>query len=802
MARWAAWTVLAAAGVAAVGGPASSAAVVPIRVEVDDASVALSPPPAVLDGVLYLPLRPLARTFGAELVADRQGVTVRRADGATFLVRAGRLEVWSGDLVWALASAPARLVDGTFMVPVEMAEALFGIVAVWDPRDHVLRIATPRPVRVEQPPRPQPPAGPPADAPAPFVPEFTPRDDAPLVASGYVSLAVTVGAPAISAVSAVQFQSAEGPARVEGSVVMAAHSGTLQTSGTVRLRGPTSLLTVGTFTFHDSPLTLYQQQLAGALYEGQAGPVGSTVLAGTLPGGGAVYGLLADLPAPVPWTAGVGFFSDPGTGASVTRLRAARRVGDLEAFGEYAVGAAAAVSGTAWRAGLVASAPQLSASLSYVWLDSAYPPLGNAALFGGRAGPLLELAYRPSERVLWVGHAAALSGAPSGLPDRHTYALLATYTPGSGSQATGEIRLTDDTAPGVWTRSVSSAASVAWTWGRAGVVVGASHVLTEDRVARTASQTSTLAARAGVNPAGGVPAWIEVSRSFGAADSWSLGLQAGARLWAGYDLVTRVRRTWSVPAGTDDTWLEAGVSRLLSTGSALTATVGVRYGTSAEPTPYITLQYGLPVHLYGIPRAGTVSVEAFVDADGDGIRGPGEAGVAGVVVRLDGRSAAQTADGGRATIAGVPEGDHTVSLEDSTIPAGLAAVSTERRITVGTGGEVSVAFALRPAAGVQGVVYLDDNHNGLLDAGEPGIDGIGVVLLPLGRVRTTGPGGAFVFDGLLPGDYQVAIDPQTLPAGLAVTDPAAVTVSALPGREVFVALAVRSGTPVIKKTFP
>ncbi|MDR7401532.1 MAG: SdrD B-like domain-containing protein [Armatimonadota bacterium] len=799
MARWAALTVLAAAGVTAVGGPASSAAVVPVRVEVDDLPVALSPPPAVLDGVLYLPLRPLARTFGAELVVDGQTVTVRRPDGAVFVLRSGRREVWSAELVWALASSPARVVNGVFLVPLEMVEALFDVLAVWDPQAQVLRITTSRSVRVEQVERPAP-AAPPAPPVPPFTPEFTPQDAPPLVASGYISLGVAVGAPEASAVSTVRFSTGEGESRVEGTVVMSARSGSLQTTGTVRLRGPTSLLTVGTVTFHDSPLTLYQQQLTGALYEGPLGPVHSAVVAGGLPSGGAVYGMVAEARPSWPGTMGLAIFSDPSTGALVSRLRAGRGWAEWEVFGEYAVGTAGTASGAAWRVGVARSGPHLSGVLSYLWLDAAYPALGNASLFSGRSGPLLELAYRPSHRLLLLGHAAALSGAPSGLPDRLSYAVLATYTPAVGSTATGEVRLTDDIAPGVWTRTVSAAGSLAWTWGRVGLVAGASHVLSEDRLTGFLAQTTTVALRAGVQPPAGVPTWVEVSRSFGSAESWSLALSTGIRLAAGDDLVARARRTWSVVTDAEDTWLEAGVSRLLPTGAALTAGAGVRWGTSAGPTPYVTLQYGVPVHLYGVPRVGAVEVEAFVDVDGDGLRGPDEPGVAGVVVRVDGRSAARTDGAGRAAVSGVPDGDHMVAVDDATVPAGLVAAVAEQRVSVRTGGRAAAAFPLRPAASVSGRVFLDDNDNGLPDPGERGLEGVVVTLLPGGLTRTTGPGGAFAFDGLLPGGYQVAVDSQSLPAGLAAGP--AVEVTAVPGAEASVVLAVRTALPIIKKTFP
>jgi hypothetical protein len=793
------WAVLAALGVCGLHGPARAAAAA--RVEVDETPLELSPPPTFLDGVLYLPLRPLAQVFGADLAVDRQAVTVRNADGAVFLVRAGRREVWSGDLVWTLAPAPARLVGGTFMVPPEMVEALFGVLAVWDERAQVLRIATPRQVRVEQADRAAPAAGPPP-APPPFTPEFTPQDVPPLVASGYVSLGVSLDAQASSAVSTVQFQSLEGEMRVDGTVIMSAHSGSLVTTGALRLRGPSFLVTAGTFTFHDSPLTLYQQQLAGVLVEGVLGTVGSAAVAGALPTGETVYGLVADLAFSAPWTAGVAVFSAPGFAASVSRLRVGRMLGDVEVFGEYAVGAALGAAGTAWRVGVGESSDRLGGTLSYLWVGPGYPVLGNASVFSGRAGPLLEVSYRPTSGVLLLGHAAVLSGANWGLPDRHAYTLRATYAPAVGSTATAEVRLVDDTAPGVWTRTITAAGSLARAWGRVGLVVGASHVLSEDRLAGSRSLSTTLAVRAGISPPSGVPTWVDVSRTFGGTENWSLALNTGVRLAAGDDLVVRARRTWSLLTAEQDTWLEVGVYRVLATGAALTVGVGVRSTTSTAPTPYLTLQYGVPVHLYGVPRAGVVDVEVFVDTDGDGLRGPAEPGVAAVVVRVDGRSAGQTNEAGRASISGVPDGDHTISLEESTIPAGLVAVSSEQRVALRPGQQAAVAFALRAAASVHGVVFVDDNHNGLLDAGEGGLQGVVVTLLPVAQVRTTGPGGAFTFDSLLPGDYRVAADPTSLPAGLAVAEPAGVPVVALPGQEASVLLAVQSATPIIKKTFP
>jgi hypothetical protein len=77
------------------------------------------------------------------------------------------------------------------------------------------------------------------------------------------------------------------------------------------------------------------------------------------------------------------------------------------------------------------------------------------------------------------------------------------------------------------------------------------------------------------------------------------------------------------------------------------------------------------------------------------------------------------------------------------------------------------------------VVWHDQNHNGIQDAGEPGIDGVTVQLKTTGgallATTVTGSGplgqhGFYQFTGLCAGDYKVEVDETTLPAGFTPTD--------------------------------
>jgi hypothetical protein len=68
-------------------------------------------------------------------------------------------------------------------------------------------------------------------------------------------------------------------------------------------------------------------------------------------------------------------------------------------------------------------------------------------------------------------------------------------------------------------------------------------------------------------------------------------------------------------------------------------------------------------------------------------------------------------------------------------------------------------------------VWVDLDKDGLQDAGEPGIPGVTVNLLQGGLIATTvtDANGLYLFSNLCAGDYIVAVDQTTIPAGLTPT---------------------------------
>ena len=198
------------------------------------------------------------------------------------------------------------------------------------------------------------------------------------------------------------------------------------------------------------------------------------------------------------------------------------------------------------------------------------------------------------------------------------------------------------------------------------------------------------------------------------------------------------------------------------------------------------------------------------DRNGDGVQGAGEPGVPGVTVYLLDGSGARVPDGaggdvstitdanGSYEFTGLAPGAYGVQFDLATVPAGL--VPTRRD----AGGDDALdsdadAAGITPitsplASGavdrtldlglvvpvvVGDFVWEDRNGNGIQDAGEPGIGGVGVELFlddpVLGLVSvgttTTTTTGAYQFIDLDPGSYVVEFDLSTLPAGMVATVP-------------------------------
>ncbi len=196
---------------------------------------------------------------------------------------------------------------------------------------------------------------------------------------------------------------------------------------------------------------------------------------------------------------------------------------------------------------------------------------------------------------------------------------------------------------------------------------------------------------------------------------------------------------------------------------------------------------------FGFNRANlnTISDTLWFDADANGVRDAGEAGIAGVSVDLidaAGNVVASTISdaNGDVVFTGLPDGDYQVrvtdgadllgALNETTIPA-VNQLSPVVSVAGGASSDLD-SFGYNNAGLIAGTVYADANGDADQSSDEAGLSGQTVTLLldsdNNGVFETTvasvltGVDGSYRFDGLPPGSYRVDV---TSPGGTQTEDP-------------------------------
>ena len=201
---------------------------------------------------------------------------------------------------------------------------------------------------------------------------------------------------------------------------------------------------------------------------------------------------------------------------------------------------------------------------------------------------------------------------------------------------------------------------------------------------------------------------------------------------------------------------------------------------------------------YVIPT-GSIGDFVWEDLNGNGVQEPGEPGIEGVKVVLQDQNGNPldtkfTDPSGHYLFDDLEPATYMVKFE---LPAGYDAFTSDN-----TGGDDTKDSDADPVTGKTGMIVLasgeddltndagvfkyasigdfvwrDDNKDGVQDPGEPGVNDITVKLIKNGSViATTTTGnhpvtnepGYYLFDGLVPGDYQIMFNLDT---GFGYTDP-------------------------------
>ena len=188
------------------------------------------------------------------------------------------------------------------------------------------------------------------------------------------------------------------------------------------------------------------------------------------------------------------------------------------------------------------------------------------------------------------------------------------------------------------------------------------------------------------------------------------------------------------------------------------------------------------------PAAASLAGYNYVDANNDGVKQAGEAGIAGTTITLTGTDSfgpvsltATTADDGSYGFMNLRPGTYTITETQpdgyldgkdtqGTPGTGMASDDVISNITLASGIDgVNNNFGELKPASISGYVYDDSpDNNGLLDGTEPGIAGVKITLTgnddlgPVSLTTTTADDGSYGFTNLRPGTYTIT---ETQPDG-------------------------------------
>lgn len=212
-----------------------------------------------------------------------------------------------------------------------------------------------------------------------------------------------------------------------------------------------------------------------------------------------------------------------------------------------------------------------------------------------------------------------------------------------------------------------------------------------------------------------------------------------------------------------------------------------------------------------VAEVGSIGNYVWLDEDGDGDQDAGESGIPNARVTLTGTAFDGTtytlvtytdANGGY-LFTGLKTGSYTVTVDQTSLPAGLAANPTYDENGIGT--PHTTTFTLAPGqehmtadfgynwssptetntntgtGAIGDRVWVDVNGDGLQQGNEIGIPGIQVLLTNLGpdgilgtgddttQTTTTDNNGNYIFDNLPAGAYTVVVNNGTTPTGFTQT---------------------------------
>ncbi len=183
----------------------------------------------------------------------------------------------------------------------------------------------------------------------------------------------------------------------------------------------------------------------------------------------------------------------------------------------------------------------------------------------------------------------------------------------------------------------------------------------------------------------------------------------------------------------------------------------------------------------GLVRLASVGDRVWLDADGDGIQDAGEAGLSGVIVYLDldndgtrdpGEPFDTTDAGGNYLIDELSPGTYIVRVQSDTLPADhyLTTANDPTPVTLAQSeARDDVDFGYWPAT-LTGLIFRDDNGDGIKQAEEPVLNGVDVQVIDSNGATQTLTTVNGIYSANIPaGAATINVVEATLPMGYSLT---------------------------------
>ena len=222
------------------------------------------------------------------------------------------------------------------------------------------------------------------------------------------------------------------------------------------------------------------------------------------------------------------------------------------------------------------------------------------------------------------------------------------------------------------------------------------------------------------------------------------------------------------------------------------------------PTGSIRVASSAPGSARAARGTGTINGSVFADWNANGQPDTGEEVLAGIPIALGSLSHVTTGRDGQFSFLNVPSGAQVVRLDLNALPVDFdAPAATDVSFEISRGETRRVAFGLLPLGGIHGRVHEDVNKNGVLDPGEPAIEGA-VLVLDGGQRSEAVRKGQFRFEAVRAGDHRLELLKESLPEGATVVGtaerPAPITRDA-PQIEVAYLVTIEK-RPEVRRVFP